>query len=411
MRKRTCALALAAVVCSSCTRQGSNRNADTDAVAGEPPPASTLDRSLAELRPTPLVPTDQSRKLDRAIAEHFGTSPTRRAYILTDKPLYQPGESIWLRIDLRATGTLKGVSAGVTVSLVSPRGASVAERRVIASNGVAAADFELAADAVGGEYSIELRADDGTHDTRKIVVNTSEALRLKKSVELLRKAYGEGDKVSAAIEMRRATGEPFGEKALTRIITVDDVEVQRVPITTDKEGKALARFDLPAHIARGDGLFTLIADDGGNVESVQKRIPIVLKTIALGLFPEGGDLVAGLPGRVYFAAKSPLGKAADIEGRIVDDKGNVVADLRSIHEGMGRFDLVPALDRTYKVEITKPAGITSTFELPAAKEHGVASCEASTTMVHASPRFATRHARSSSPPPCAKRTCSRAQST
>lgn len=363
MRARKGVLLGAAVVCAGCVRSMNGSD-------GREAKPSDTDRMFAALAPTKLTPNDASKKLDLAVSSHFEASATRRSYIMTDKPLYRPGEVIWLRADLRATGTLVASPLSATVQLVSPRGAVVAEKRVYAANGVAPCDFDLPAEIEGGEYTLTLLTDDGTHDTRKLVVSTYEPPRLKKNVELLRKAYGEGDKVSAAIEIARSTGEPFADKSVTGIVTVDDVEVQRIAIRTDKDGKALARFDLPAKIARGDGSLTLLADDGGVVESIQRRIPIVLKTLELALYPEGGDLVEGLPGRVYFAAKNGLGKPADVEGRVVDDQGKVVAQLKSLHDGMGRFELTPSPERTYKVEIEKPAGIASTFAVPAAKPHG-----------------------------------------
>ena len=111
------------------------------------------------------------------------------------------------------------------------------------------------------------------------------------------------------------------------MVTVDDVEVARVAIKTDGDGKAMAKFQLPGAIARGDGLLTILAEDGGVTESIQKRIPIVMKTISMSLFPEGGDLVTGVPGRVYFMAKTPIGKPADVTGKVIDDRGAIVATL------------------------------------------------------------------------------------
>jgi hypothetical protein len=366
MKSATRWLVGVALASASCVRPGGGETAKP----GDGTKPSAMDATFAALTPTKITPSDASKRIDDAIASYFQTSSSKRAYLMTDKPLYQPGESIWVRTDLRTTGTLAGATSGMTVQLVSPRGATVAQKRVIAQNGVAQADFELGAEIEGGEYKLELLADDGTKDTRKIVINTYEAPRLKKNVEMLRKAYGEGEKVSVAIEIKRATGEPFAEKALTGVVTVDDVEVKRIAIKTDKDGKAAAQFDLPAKIARGDGSLTILADDGGITESIQKRIPIVMKTMSLGLFPEGGELVEGLPGRVYFSAKNTLAKPADVEGRVVDDRGSVVAELESIHDGLGRFEITPASGRTYKVEITKPAGVTSTFTIPAAKAGG-----------------------------------------
>ncbi len=351
--------------------------------AGSGPPAKDLaavppigeqtamDKTFASLRPAALVKHDKGEDLGKKIATYFQGHATQRAYVMTDKPLYQPGETIWFRADLRSTKTLTAKGQwGINATLTSPRGAVVAQKRVMASDGVAQNDFELSPDIEGGEYTIAFTADDGTTETKKIIVNTYEAPRLKKTLEFVRKAYGEGDKVSAAIEIKRATGEPFADKQLTAVVTVDDAEVARVAIKTDKDGAATAKFQLPAKIGRGDGLLTILADDGGVMESVQKRIPIVMKTMNMALFPEGGDLIEGVPGRVYFAAKNLIGNAADVEGKVVDDRGITVATFTSIHDGMGRFELTPSADRTYQVHITKPAGITSKFDVPAAKSGG-----------------------------------------
>ncbi len=330
---------------------------------------SPTDRTIAALQPAKLG--GGSGELERAIAAYYERAATRRSYIMTDKPLYQPGETIWFRADLRATGTLLGGQpVGLTMQLVSPRGAIVAQKRVLARDGLARNDFALADTLEGGEYTIAMVADDGTQDGRKIVVNTYQAPRLQKTVELLRKAYGEGDHVTAAIEIKHATGEAFADRAVTGVVTIDDAELQHLAIKTDRDGKATARFQLPAKMQRGDGLLTILAEDGGVTESIQKRIPIVMKTLQFALFPEGGELVDNVPGRVYFMARTLVGKPADVEGKVVDDRGATVAELVSVHDGMGRFELLPSTDRRYQVVITKPAGITARFEVPVARPGG-----------------------------------------
>ncbi len=348
--------------------------------AGEGPAAhdpaihkSATDALIAGLRPAHLSTTTELDAIDKAIANHFERSATSRGYMMTDKPLYQPGETIWLRADLRSTGTLLGAKTpSLTIQLVSPRGAIVSAQQAQLVDGVAQAAFDLDPSIEGGEYTLQLTAADGTTDARKIIVNTYEAPRLQKTVEWVRKAYGAGDTVAAAIEIKRATGEPFGGKTVTGVVTIDDQEVARLPIATDAEGKAVAKFQLPSAISRGDGLLTILVEDGGVTESIQKRIPIVMKTLSFAMFPEGGDLIAGVPGRVYFSAKNTLGKPADIEGRVLDDRGNEIGKLSSVHDGLGRFELTPQTDRSYKVQITKPAGIAQTFAVPAAKDGGCA---------------------------------------
>jgi hypothetical protein len=330
---------------------------------------SDTDRRINGLPPAPVG--DAPGDLDTAIESYFERATTKRTYVMTDKPLYQPGETIWFRVDLRATGTLLGDKpTGLTLQLVSPRGSVALAKRVLVRDGIARNDFQLPPEIEGGEYALRLYADDGTQETKKITINTYETPRLQKTLELLRKAYGEGDTVTAAIEIKQATGEPFAERALTGVVTIDDVELPRLAIKTDKDGKATARFALPAKLLRGDGLLTIMAEDGGVTESIQKRIPIVMKTLQLGIFPEGGDLVDGVPGRVYFMARTTLGKPADVTGKVLDDRGREVAQFSSVRDGMGRFELTPETDRRYRVVIEKPAGITARFDVPAAKPGG-----------------------------------------
>ena len=56
----------------------------------------------------------------------------------------------------------------------------------------------------------------------------------------------------------------------------------------------------------------MIVDDSGAVETATKTIPILLQTVDLSIYPEGGELVAGLSNRVYVEALTPAKKPADI---------------------------------------------------------------------------------------------------
>ncbi len=186
----------------------------------------------------------------------------------------------------------------------------------------------------------------------------------------MKKAYGAGDTVSATVEVRRPTGEALGGSAITAVITIDGVELPRVKAVTHADGGALVKFELPNTMATGDGLLTILVADGGVTESISRPIPIVQKALSLAFFPEGGEMVAGLPTRLYFEARTPLGKPADIEGRVVDDLGRAVAPLRSVKNGLGRVAFTPAAGRRYRAEITRPANLVGDHALPPAARAG-----------------------------------------
>jgi hypothetical protein len=243
------------------------------------------------------------------------------------------------------------------VQLVSPRGAIAAQKRVLARDGIARNDFALPGELDGGEYTITLLADDGTQDSRKIIINTYEAPRLQKTLEFLRKAYGEGDVVNAAIEVKRATGEPFGERALTGVVTVDEVELQRIAIKTDKDGKAGARFQLPAKLQRGDGLLTILAEERRHRIDPEAH-PDRGEDAAVLAVPRGRPrhnvpaASTSWPGR---SASPPMSRA-------VRRSGSAVAEFRSVHDGRGASK--PAAPTAVIMVITKPAGITAKFDVP-----------------------------------------------
>jgi hypothetical protein len=151
---------------------------------------------------------------------------------------------------------------------------------------------------------------------------------------------------------------------------VDGAEVARVPAKIDDKGRCTVSFDLPKEIARGDGSLAFAIEDGGVVENATKTIPILLQTVDLTMFPEGGDLVSGLSSRMYFQAKTPVGKPADLAGVVVSDDGAEVATFKSEHEGRGRFELTPMAGRKYMLKITSPSGIKTQFPLPEVKAQG-----------------------------------------
>ena len=322
-----------------------------------------------------LAAGEPQKKLETVADTHFQGVRSWRLYVQLDKPLYQPGETLWVRTTEVRTPTLAGEEGpyaqhGFTYEVVSPRGSVVLSKRVQGDKGVAFNDFELAPELEGGEYTLRVSSDLGFQESRTFVVNTYEAPRFKKTLEFLRKAHGPGDTAAATVEVKSATGEPFAGRELTGILTLDGQELPRVKVKTDAKGAAVVAVPLPATIERGDALLTVLVQDAGITESITRRVPIIVQRLKLSLFPEGGDLVAGLPSRVYFSAETLLDKPADIEGVLVDDRGQAWTRFTSFHNGLGRFSFTPAPGRSYSVEVTKPAGVKERFPLPLVKEQG-----------------------------------------
>jgi len=260
------------------------------------------------------------------------------------------------------------------VEIKDPKGATVASGRTNVQDSTLGFKWDVPEGQAGGEYTVKvsypwsgLAPAERTFDIRAY-----RPPRIKTQIDFLKDGYGPGDTVVATVDAERAEGGiPEGAK-VTAIARVDGEEVARVETMIRETGSAVARFVLPGQIERGEGSVTFVIDDNGTVESASKTLPILLQTLDLELYPEGGDLVAGVENRVYFEARTPYGKPADISGIVVDHEGTKVAEFETTHEGRGVFSFTPKAGEKYKLKITEPSSVTQTFELPMAAKTGLA---------------------------------------
>lgn len=91
----------------------------------------------------------------------------------------------------------------------------------------------------------------------------------------------------------------------------------------------------------------------------------------LRLLPEGGDLVAGLPGIVAFKAADQNGLPVAVKGYIKGSDGKKLLDFASVHDGMGSFTLLPEAGQTYTAVWTAAGGREQSSPLPAVQAQGV----------------------------------------
>lgn len=90
-------------------------------------------------------------------------------------------------------------------------------------------------------------------------------------------------------------------------------------------------------------------------------------------FPEGGDLVHGISGKVAFKATNANGLGVPVSGAIYDDTGSKLAEIRTSHGGMGYFRLTPDRSKTYVARVAFDNGFSGEYPLPdiAALGHGL----------------------------------------
>ena len=88
-------------------------------------------------------------------------------------------------------------------------------------------------------------------------------------------------------------------------------------------------------------------------------------------FPEGGNLVQGLRSKVAVQVTGPAGRSVAATGKVLNQKGAVVATFSTLRRGMGSFPFTPASAQdTYKAVLTLASGQSISRPLPRAYAQG-----------------------------------------
>ncbi|MGW8122213.1 TonB-dependent receptor [Roseivirga echinicomitans] len=89
--------------------------------------------------------------------------------------------------------------------------------------------------------------------------------------------------------------------------------------------------------------------------------------IDIQFFPEGGNLVVGIPAKVGFKAINSSGKGIYVEGEVYNSAGTKVTSFDTQHDGMGLFTLLPLAGESYTVKLT---GRNEVYALPKLANEG-----------------------------------------
>ncbi|MBL0745161.1 hypothetical protein [Chryseolinea lacunae] len=87
-------------------------------------------------------------------------------------------------------------------------------------------------------------------------------------------------------------------------------------------------------------------------------------------FPEGGNLVKGIPAKVAFRVSDKAGKGIRFKGAVVNQLNDTVAHFEPLKFGIGNFVFTPQPDQDYRAVISDEQGRKHTTKLPAALDAG-----------------------------------------
>jgi len=245
-----------------------------------------------------------------------------RILVSTDKPLYQPGQALHLRLLAKDRGT--GRAAGnvvATFAVFDAKHNKVYQKKGKTSpEGVFATEMTVATLVNTGRWRITAKVGD---DEVERTVEVKPYVLPKFKVELTpeRAAYRPGETVKGTVSGRYFFGEPLRKATVVLVGETFDVathEVVRVSLTLDDAGMATFDFKLPDALAgqpllQGGAAVQLTArvtDTAGQTQEGKKALTVYQDALRLTALPEAGRLVPGVDNAVYFVVMTPDGAPA-----------------------------------------------------------------------------------------------------
>ncbi|QDV86007.1 MG2 domain-containing protein [Planctomycetes bacterium TBK1r] len=300
--------------------------------------------------------------------------PTRcLTFLSTDRPVYRPGETVFFRsVTLNRRTLAAHLDVPIRFELFDASGATVqgAILEGVSERGVGNGAFVIPESAPGGTYQLIAKSLDGFFPDQvcELEVRRYRAVRLKTDLEFSKRSYSASDRVEATLTVRRADDSiPVAAPARIQAVVDGDV-IHQSTSSLGINGELAVAFDLPKVIREGEGTLSIAIDDGSVTETAARPIPIHTGRAEVDFYPEGGYLVGGVTNRVYFAARDPDGNPIEIAGEVLSQAGRMVASIKTVRDGMGRFEFKPESGQRYSLRITSPLDITETPWLPSVVE-------------------------------------------
>jgi len=316
-------------------------------------PPFAQDRVSADL----IVTTASSLGQDE-VAQRVTVQRSFRLYLTSDKPLYQPGQAIHLRVlALDAATSFPAANRRVTSMVENPNGERVfKETQRASSYGIAATDYTLPADAPHGDYYLTAALGD-TVSERTVTVGRYERPRFKVDLTPARSYYLSGEVAGGQVTARHFHDEPLPGATVTLRAYLHDPDRQLVATVqgrTDEQGAFAFSFGLPARLRAESANLALAAsvtDETGHVQWAGRVIPVAAEPLVIAVVAEGGRLRPGVENTVYVLTATPDGAPAPAQ--LTLDMAGQEYELSTDAYGLTEFHFVPDPDvRSVRVRAT-----------------------------------------------------------
>lgn len=304
-------------------------------------------------------------------------SRQEQIYLQTSKDVYEAGEDLWFKAYILNSQFFipSPLSQTLYLQVVNKEtGTAVWQEKYEVITGFADGHVFLQDTLSEGDYFLETFTGRSFindlaefKSVRKITVKKDMNPRPSFKATFNKFFFNPGDTIKMTATSLSENNEPL-YAVFNATLYSNDKELTQKHAVTNAEGRANLEF---------------IAEGSSNKLRIVTRIKYAdkeeTKTFAVpckkgspvqfNTFPEGGNLVAGLPCKMAFKAVNIDGEPLNVTGTLFEDDTSLL-DFKSVHAGMGSFDFTPEAGKKYHIHLSEPI-TDSTFFLPEIYKEGL----------------------------------------
>lgn len=264
--------------------------------------------------------------------------------LVTDRPIYKPGQTIHLRLlARRRSDRVPAGNENAVFTLRDPRDNIMFKQQVQTSQfGIASADCELAHELIEGDYVVECSV--GTEQTRvPIQIKTYVLPKFNVAIETDRSIYQPGQLVSGTVTAKYHFGKPAVGAKVEVFLRQRDGKMIGIVEHAVTDGNGLADFSrgMPdtlhddSQLGGPIEMNVSVTDTTGEVIRQSRSITLTRQLFRIEIIPEANRLLPGTENVIYLLGRDPQGRAVPFVANV----GGIEEPITSSSLGVASFKL------------------------------------------------------------------------
>jgi hypothetical protein len=287
------------------------------------------------------------------------------AVLATDKPVYQPGQTIHVRALLLDGDGQPKRDAVAQLQVIDPNGNKVFKRLLRTSAfGNVHADFTLADQVNLGTYHLRL-GDDVSLASQSVEVKRYALPKFDLVVDVPSRAVQPASPVRGTLRATWVFGKPVegaATKVLLRRAASAEPALWEVEGVTARDGSFSYELKAPAETGSYE-LLASVTTEGGDARTSTVAVTVAADAVKVELVPAAGPLVPGIENDAFVLAKLPDGTPA--RARVQLEPGGPTVETEA---GVARIRFTPRADQRLRV-VTLDGASDGGTPLPNLVEH------------------------------------------